>query len=206
MKNRRYLYRLVPLLLLLLSGCGANTPQLRPLPKDAVILAFGDSLTYGTGAPKAKSYPADLARLSGRKVINAGVPGEVSAAGVKRLPALLDEYQPNLLILCHGGNDLLRRMSVDALEQNLREMIEIARGRGIPVVLIAVPQPKLLLLHADEVYPRLAEHYHLPFAPDLLADIESDRRLKSDAVHPNAAGYQQLAEGVYQLLRDSGAL
>jgi len=91
---------------LLSCSSGAKLPR---LASDAVILAFGDSLTFGTGALPAESYPAVLQNLVRRWVGNAGVPGEVTAVGLSRLPPLLDNAKPALPILCHGGNDLLRR-------------------------------------------------------------------------------------------------
>lgn len=176
------------------------------LAPDAVILAFGDSLTFGTGANTAESYPAVLAELTGRRVINAGMPGELSSDGAQRLDALLDHEQPQLLILCHGGNDLLRKVDPRQTREQLRNMIMAAKQRGIDVVLIGVPEPKLFNRHSAPYYAELAEEFHLPLEADVLARIEGDNSLKSDGVHPNAEGYRQLAQAVYAVLQRGGAV
>ena len=203
----RYLAAIAVLLTVVaVAACGNQPPQLPRLASDAVILAFGDSLTYGTGVGVDASYPAVLEKLTGRTVINAGVPGEITADGVKRLPALLDEEHPDLLILCHGGNDLLRKLDRDQTIANLRTMILAARSRNIPVVLIAVPQPTLLLRESAEFYEQLAQEMQLPLEDDALARIESDDALKSDPIHPNANGYRELAGAINTLLQRSGAI
>jgi lysophospholipase L1-like esterase len=193
------------LTLLALVACGSDEPSLPKLPADAVILAFGDSLTHGNGARREESYPAVLARRTGLTVINAGVPGEVTTAGLRRLPRLLDAKRPDLLILCHGGNDILRKIDPEASEGNLREMIGLARERGIPVVLVAVPSIGLFLSSAD-VYGRVAEDMGVPLEDDILPDLIGDNRFKSDHVHLNAAGYARMAEAIETLLRARGAL
>ncbi len=189
----------------MLAGCGKAVPNLTPLAPDAVVLALGDSLTFGTGAASTQSYPAALERLIGRKVVSAGVPGEVSASGLARLPAVLDQVQPQLLILCHGGNDLLRQLDTAALARNLRAMVRLARDRGIPVVLIAVPKPGLFP-SAHPIYAEIAAEMGVPIEPDALAEILTDNALKSDPIHPNAQGYARLAERVAELLKKARAL
>ncbi|TDJ19691.1 MAG: arylesterase [Gammaproteobacteria bacterium] len=189
----------------LVAACGDALAPLPRLAPDAVILAFGDSLTHGTGARDEQSYPAVLAQRTGRKVINAGVPGEETAKGLRRLPGLLDRYRPDLLILCHGGNDILRKRDPVATEANLREMIRIARERDIPVVMIAVPNVGFFLSPAG-FYDDVAADMQVPVENEILADVLGDNRYKSDHVHPNASGYARLAEAVQALLVEHGAL
>jgi acyl-CoA thioesterase I len=127
-------------LVVVFAGC-SDRPKLERLPGDAVVLAFGDSLTFGTGAADEESYPAQLERLIGRRVVRAGVPGEVTAQALERLPAALDEHAPRLLLLCIGGNDFLWRLGNQQAERNVREMVKLAQSRGVAVVLIGTPEP-----------------------------------------------------------------
>jgi acyl-CoA thioesterase-1 len=189
---------------LLAAGCGKQA-KLAPLPADAVVLAFGDSLTFGTGASEAESYPAQLARLAGRRVVREGVPGEVSAVGLKRLAGVLDEHQPRLLLLCHGGNDFLRRLPVADAAANVRAMIRLAQSRGIEVVLIGTPEPGFTLSPAA-FYAEIASEMRIPYEGEVLSKILRDNALKADQVHPNAAGYKLMAQRVYDLLKKSGAV
>jgi len=192
-------------LLIFLTACGDPTPQLERLPDDTVILAFGDSLTYGTGANKEESYPSVLENTINRKIINAGVPGELSMQGLKRLPKLLEKYQPGLMILCHGGNDILRKENLAEAETNIREMIALAKNKNIPVILLGVPKPGLFLSSA-KLYANIAESTNVIFMPNLIADVLSDASMKSDSVHPNKAGYREMAFTIANALQDAGAL
>src|SRR6267142_4944887 len=128
----------------LAAGCGEPPARLARLPGEAVVLAFGDSLTFGTGATEQESYPAQLEQLIGRRVVRAGVPGEVSSQALERLPAALDEHAPRLLLLCIGGNDFLRRLGNAQAERNVRAMVQLAKSRGVSVLLIGTPEPGLL--------------------------------------------------------------
>lgn len=196
---------IVLLLAAALAACSGSAAKLSKLPASAVVLAFGDSLTFGTGAQAEASYPAVLEKLIARKVWSAGVPGELSAAGLKRLPAALDYYRPSLLILCHGGNDMLRRRDDAQTAQNLRAMIRIARQRGVDVVLIGVPKPGLLP-SPPHFYAEIAKEFGLPYEGAALKEILRDNELKSDIAHPNARGYAKLAAAVAALLKKSGAI
>ena len=199
----------LPLILILgifINACGESVPALNPISEEGVILAFGDSLTHGTGAKPEESYPSVLSRLTSRPVVNAGIPGELSAAGKERLPALLEEHEPQLLILCHGGNDLLRKKNKNSMKNNLKAMVSMARERGIQVVLLGVPEPKLFLLESAEVYKNLAKELLIPIEDKVLPEVLGDSDLKSDAIHPNAQGYSKVAHAISDLLKRAKAL
>ncbi len=186
-------------------SCSDTSTKLSPLSVDAKILAFGDSLTYGTGAGNEQDYPTLLAKMTNLTIINEGIPGEISNKGLERLPALLEIHHTDLLILIHGGNDILRKRSRNELKQNILNMIVESQQRNIEVVLLGVPEPGIFLKSA-KVYEELADETKIPAELKLLANILGDRSLKSDAAHPNAEGYQVLAQGIFKFLKDHGAL
>jgi acyl-CoA thioesterase-1 len=188
-----------------LAGCSGKGAPLPRLAEDDVIVAFGDSLTYGTGAEAKASYPAVLAQLIGRKVIRAGVPGEVTAQGRARLASVIEEYNPRLVIVCLGGNDMLRRVSEQEIKRNLRAMLADIERHGIAAVLIGVPKPALLT-SAPEFYAELAAEFNIPYEGEVVTNVLYKSEYKSDAIHPNAQGYRKIAEAIAELLRKSGAV
>ena len=203
--------RVVALLLLVclsgLAACGEeNDARFKPLPRQALVLAFGDSLTYGTGAKAHESYPSRLEALTGLRVLREGVPGEVSAKGLARLPGLLNRYRPDLVILIHGGNDMLRRKNRGGTKENLRKMIAMARDYGAQVALLGVPEPSILVGGSAEIYQELAEELAVPFEGESLGAIIGDRKLTADHIHPNAKGYDRLAKSIHAFLKEKGAL
>ena len=204
-RGMRLLCALLLALLLPFSGCGGKGPQLQKLGANDVIVAFGDSLTYGTGAKEEESYPAVLAQLTGRQVVRAGVPGEVTAQGLARLPSVIEEHGPRLVIVCLGGNDMLRKVSDAEIARNLRAIIKEIKGRGIAVVLVGVPKPALIT-SAPEFYAGLAKEFGIPYEGEIVTDVLYKPDQKSDSIHPNAKGYRRMAEAIAALLRKTGAI
>lgn len=189
--------------LILLGGCSGSS--LDPLNQGDVILAFGDSLTYGTGVAADLSYPAVLESITGYSVIRSGVPGEISSAGLKRLPGILKKENPRLVVICHGGNDVLRRLNRQQTEANLRSMIELVRQHGAQVILIAVPKISLFP-SAAKFYDAIEEDTGVPVEYDILSQLQTDSKMKSDPIHFNRVGYRKMAEAVRDLLKDNGAI
>ncbi len=204
-KNTRLYALFILISIFIANACGSKEARLSPVPPDAVILAFGDSVTFGTGAPPGQSYPDALQAAIKRKVVNAGVPGETSEQGLMRLPRVLAESRPRLVILCHGGNDILRRLDLKATADNIKEMIKMIRAQGAEVVLIGVPRPKLVPETAG-FYKTISEDMKVPLEDGIILEILTTRDLKSDYIHPNAAGYARLAAGIESLLKKYGAV
>jgi lysophospholipase L1-like esterase len=203
--NRRTFLSSLPALALAMQGCGRRGPRLPKIDVGGVILAFGDSLTFGTGAAPDESYPAALERLVARKVVRSGVPGETAAEGLTRLPGVLDESAPQLVIYCEGGNDLLRRADDGVVKESLRKSLLLIRERGMSVVLMAPPRPGVFT-EAPPFYTELANELRIPVEAQILKTVLTDNKLKSDLIHPNAKGYAKIAEALAQLLKDTGAI
>lgn len=188
-----------------LAGCGEKTPKLTKLAPNDVIVAFGDSLTFGTGANEAESYPVVLGRLIARDVVRAGVPGEQTEGGLARLQSVIDEYKPRLMIVCLGGNDMLRKVSEAQTRANLRTIIKTIQSQGIAVVLVGVPKPALVT-SAAPMFEEIARELKIPYEGKIVTDVLYRPDEKSDPIHPNAKGYKRMAEGIAALLKKAGAV
>lgn len=189
---------------LILTACG-HDPALPKLAAEDVIVAFGDSLTYGTGADTQTAYPAVLSAMIDRTVVNAGVPGETTTDAIARLAQVLDQHHPKLVLLCLGGNDMLRKIPLSTIEQNLRAMIRSIQASGASVVLIGVPEPALFG-GAPAFYATIAGELKLPYEGEVFNDVLRNPSLKSDPIHANAEGYRLVAQRLTELLKSYGAL
>lgn len=196
--------------IMLLGGCG-ETPRHAALPAGSIVLALGDSVTYGVGAGEGEDYPNRLAELTGWTVHNHGVSGDTSAGALARLDAALAETRPALVIVEIGGNDFLRRQSTASVKENVRAILRGVKAAGISAVLVATPAFSPLgaavgRLPDAALYAELAEEERVPLVPDVFAAVLSDPDLKADPIHPNAAGYRRLAEGIAATLVEVGLL
>lgn len=197
--------------LVALAGCGRKPVRGRPVPAGSTVLAIGDSLTWGTGATAETSYPSVLARLTGWRVVNAGAPGDTAAQALARTAALLAEHQPALVLLCIGGNDLLRRLDEATTRSTVEHIARAVLAAGAQLLLIAVPKPTLAArftgsLTDHPLYGELAEQLQLPLHRQGWSEVLADERLRADAIHANAAGYEQFARGLLATLRATGLL
>jgi lysophospholipase L1-like esterase len=188
----------------LMAACGER-PKLERLSSEAVVLAFGDSLTFGTGASEEESYPAQLEKLIGRRVVRAGVPGEVTGQALERLLAALDEHAPRLLLLCIGGNDFLRRLGDEHADRNVRALVKLARSRGVGVLFIGPPEPGFTV-SPPAFYAGIAKEFGLPYEGGIIGQVLKDSSLKADPIHPNARGYRVIAERIAETLKKGGAI
>ena len=191
-----------------LAACGRK-PALAAVDPGATVLALGDSITFGTGAAPESSYPAVLASLTGWNVVNAGVPGDTSAGALARLPALLQEHAPQLVLVSIGGNDFLRGMPLAETRSNVRAICQQAAAGGAQVLLVAIPAASAMAaairsLADHALYEELAGELKVPLHAGGWSTVLSDPALRSDPIHANAAGYAAFARALAQRLRELG--
>lgn len=191
-----------------LAACN-GAPQYDPLPPGTVVLAFGDSVTHGTGAREGEDFPTQLAQITGWEVVNAGIPGDTAKRAVNRIDAELARVRPVVAIIELGGNDFLRRRPQLHVKEDLRTIITATREAGAIPVLVAVPGASLFgaaigSLSDAPIYAELADEERVLLIEDVFVDVLSDDALRADRIHPNAAGYRVFAAGVADALGRAG--
>jgi acyl-CoA thioesterase-1 len=194
---------------LILTSCSEQEDVIK-LENDTTIVAFGDSLTYGYGVNTMDdSYPSKLQTIIGYTVINEGLNGDTARNGKSRIIHVVEEHDPDLVIVGIGGNDMLRRQDKN-LENDLSEIVEYLIERHIQVVLLAEPQPTMAFLVNSlsdaAVYEKVASKYNIPLIENVYSKYLSDFKYKSDAIHLNALGYNLVAEDIADELRSLGLI
>ena len=193
---------LLPLALCLLLGASAKGP---------VVLCLGDSLTEGQGVEPEQAWPSVVERrlhASGRpdvRVVNAGISGSTSASAVSRLRWQL-RAEPDVLILALGANDGLRGVDLASTRRNLDEAIRIAQDAGVRVVLAGMKLPPnygaAYTRDFETLFVDLAKLRGVALIPFLLEGVAARPELNlADGVHPNARGYERVADNVLAVLQ-----
>jgi acyl-CoA thioesterase-1 len=192
------------------STAPAQTPAQAPRSARPRVVVLGDSLTAGLGLPSQEAFPALLQRKIDAdnlkfEVINAGVSGDTSAGGLRRLDWAL-EGDVQVLIVGLGANDGLRGLPVEEMRRNLSAIIERAQARHITVVLCGMEAPPNFgtsyTTAFRAAYKDLASKYDVAFVPFLLDGVAGLADLnQEDGIHPNARGAQRVADTVWSTLR-----
>ena len=195
MKNRNAVIAAAAAALLLLAWLVWPSPygRVKNLSSRGVnVIAFGDSLTAGYGASEGEDYPSRLAARSGVPVVNAGVSGDTTATALARLDEVLGR-DPRIVIVGLGGNDYLNGVAIGTTEANLREIVDRIQKSGAMVILLGFKFPSLNANYA-KMYERVADEEECLLVSGVLSGILTDPALRSDAIHPNAKGYDLMAE------------
>lgn len=192
----------------LAAACGGKAKE-APLPPGSRVLALGDSLTAGAGVAPEQAWPDLLADRTGWVVINGGVSGDTSGGALRRLPALLEEHKPVLVLVALGGNDMLRHVPQAETIANLGRILDLIKVQGAKPVLLATPKPSVAgvvfqNLSAADFYRQVADEQRVPMIEDAIADVLSDPQMKGDPLHPNAAGHAQLSQNIFDALKSIG--
>lgn len=194
--------------LAVLSACGGKGKRYAKLSAGSTVLALGDSLTAGYGAEKGADYPTQLAQITGWKVVNGGVSGNTSEQALARLPDLMAQHNPKLVLVSIGGNDFLRKQPESTTRNNITQIIKHIQAAKVPVVLVAIPYftagALVGVVSEHELYDDLAKQHQIPLLKGVWADVLGDKDLKSDQIHGNAAGYRYFAEEMAKFLKKQG--
>jgi acyl-CoA thioesterase-1 len=181
---------------------GADAVDNRPR-----IVAFGDSLTAGLGVATEDTYPARLQRRLDEqglryRVINAGVSGDTTAGGLRRVEWVLKSH-PDMVILELGGNDGLRGLNVQETKANLEQIIQRCQEASVTVILAGMKLPPNYgadyTKAFEAIYPALAKRYRVPLIPFFLDGVAGSASLnQADGIHPTSEGYRIITEKVLE--------
>jgi len=187
-------------MLLVTAGC-PSTPHVNNLDsRGSQIICFGDSLTEGFGASVGEDYPSRLAEVLDVPVINAGVSGDTTEEALYRLQTDVLDQDPFLVIVILGANDFLSGRPRKETFGNLEEIVRRIQARGAMVLLTSVQGGLFGDVHQKH-YQRIAKKYHTAFLSNIVDGIMTNPSLKSDTIHPNAAGYQKMADRILEAIK-----
>ena len=177
-----------------------HPPVKNPRPAGENIICFGDSLTHGTGASQGMDYPTQLSRLIGKPVINAGIPGDTTAAALARLERDVLGRSPRIVLITLGGNDLKNRQDRERAFRNLKAIITSIQGRRALVIVGGLDVP-IWGRGFQEHYRKVCEETGALLVPDILTGLLGNAVMMSDTIHPNDAGYGVMAGYFHEAMK-----
>ena len=180
--------------------CGCEAKIANRDSKGTTIVCFGDSLTAGFGAEEGKDYPSIVRAKVDITVINAGMSGDTTADGLRRLETDVLQHDPKVVIITLGANDFLRRIDKEETLRNMATIFDRIRERGAMVVWATVNTSLWGDVYGGD-FKRLAREKQVLLIPNVLKDILFDPRYKYDQIHPNSDGYRLMAERIYQRVK-----
>jgi acyl-CoA thioesterase-1 len=163
------------------------------------IICFGDSISFGYGVNQGEDYPNALAKLVGYPVINAGVDGDTSADGLKRIDSDVLEKEPIIVVVEFGGNDFLKKLPKEETLKNIALMVDKIHAKGVMVAIVDISAGMFFREYRIALH-KLARQKGAIFIPSVLNGIITSPQLKSDFLHPNADGYTLVAKRVYRVI------
>lgn len=179
-----------------LSGCAKR--EIKNInSRGTNIICFGDSITWGYGANPGEDYPSVLAKMTNIPVINAGIDGDTSTEALKRIESDVLDRDPLLVVIEFGGNDFLRKIPKEETLENIKNMVEQIQRKGAMVAIVDISSG-MLLGEYHALFLRLSQEKNTVFIPRIYSGIITNPKFKSDFIHPNANGYNMIAQRIYR--------
>lgn len=199
-KSMKKIFLLVLCVALLYWAFGPQKAEIKNLHNPGLaVVAFGDSLTAGYGAGRENSYPSVLAKRISRPVVNLGLSGDTGAAAPVRLEYVL-EQNPYMVLIEFGGNDFMRGVGLDETEKSIRQIVDAVQQAGAIAVLVDTGGYSQMARYT-KLYKQIAKETGSVFVPGILDGIFHQNKYKSDQIHPNAAGYEIVADRVHKVIK-----
>lgn len=205
MQNKKTVWLGVGLLVVLLLGVWfvrrGEGVEVKNHPSTGTdIVAFGDSLVEGVGASsKEENFVSLLSQQLGQPIVNLGVSGDTTEAGLRRITEI-DAYKPKVVLLLLSGNDRLRRIPEEQTLENLGKIITYMQDSGAVVVLLGV-KGNVFTNSFGKKLEQLSRDYKTAYVPDVLDGLFGNSKYMSDPIHPNDLGYEKVAEKIYPVLQ-----
>ena len=222
MKNIMKIFKVIAvtvIIVLVMAVVGCDNGSTNDNGKDITLVCLGDSLTAGYGATKpsvvdkSKSYPAYLQKKTGiNTVINAGVSGDTTEDALGRVDSDVLFYEPDIVIILLGANDFLHFIRVSTTQNNLQTIIDNVKNGNRKIYLakfytdemaasFIIPIPSGIVEQYDNMFKTLAESNNIELIEDIWTGVWGVKEYMSDLIHPNAKGYEIMADNIYKALR-----